>query len=146
LINNIKPINPEIINVKKLILPKKPIYKDKKTIVFDLDETLIHCNESVNVPGDLILPIKFPSGEIIEVLDLLLKQTKKASINIRPHSKKILQFLSLYYEVIIFTASHSCYANVVIDYLDPKNEYVSHRLFREHCIQTEEGAYLKDLR
>jgi CTD small phosphatase-like protein 2 len=67
LINNIKPINPEIINVKKLILPKKPIYKDKKTIVFDLDETLIHCNESVNVPGDLILPIKFPSGEIIEV-------------------------------------------------------------------------------
>lgn len=41
---------------------------DKKTLVFDLDETLIHCNESANVPSDVVLPIKFPSGEVIEVL------------------------------------------------------------------------------
>lgn len=39
----------------------------KKSIIFDLDETLIHCNENVRVPGDVILPIKFPTGEIIEV-------------------------------------------------------------------------------
>ena len=36
-----------------------------KTLVFDLDETLIHCNESVAVPGDVILPITFPTGETI---------------------------------------------------------------------------------
>ena len=39
----------------------------KKTIVFDLDETLIHCNESIKVPGDVILPIRFPTGDVIEV-------------------------------------------------------------------------------
>jgi hypothetical protein len=33
-----------------------------KTIVFDLDETLIHCNESTELPCDVILPIKFPTG------------------------------------------------------------------------------------
>ena len=27
--------------------------------------------------------------------------------------------MSEYFEIIIFTASHSCYANVVLDYLDP---------------------------
>ena len=35
--------------------------------MFDLDETLIHCNESIKVPGDVILPIRFPTGDVIEV-------------------------------------------------------------------------------
>jgi hypothetical protein len=30
---------------KKKYLKKNEIYKDKKTIVLDLDETLIHCND-----------------------------------------------------------------------------------------------------
>jgi CTD small phosphatase-like protein 2 len=38
--------------------------------------------------------------------------------------------LSKNFEVIVFTASHSCYANVVLDYLDPNNEYIEHRLYR----------------
>jgi CTD small phosphatase-like protein 2 len=44
------------------------------------------------------------------------------------------------YEVVIFTASHSCYANVVVDYLDPKKEWVTHRLYRETCIQSDAGV------
>lgn len=47
---------------------------------------------------------------------------------------------------MVFTASHSCYANVVLDYLDPNHKYIQYRLFRENCIQTEEGVYIKDLR
>ena len=54
--------------------------------------------------------------------------------------------MSELYEIIVFTASHSCYANVVLDYLDPKKEYVSHRFYREKCIQSESGVYIKDLR
>ena len=37
-------------------------YLDKKTIVFDLDETLIHCNDNLTSPYDVKLPIKFPTG------------------------------------------------------------------------------------
>ena len=70
----------------------------------------------------------------------------QAGINIRPYAKSILKELSQYFEVIIFTASHGCYANVVLDYLDPKHEYIDHRLFRDNCIQTEEGVFVKDLR
>ncbi|CAD8147045.1 unnamed protein product [Paramecium octaurelia] len=117
---------------KVTFLPKST---NLKTIVFDLDETLIHCNQNTSIPGDITIPITFPNNETIQ-----------ASINIRPYAKQILQTLSRDFEIVIFTASHSCYANVVIDYLDPKKEWVSYRLFREHCIQTKEGAYIKDLR
>ena len=34
------------------------------------------------------------------------------------------------FEIIVFTASHSCYANVVLDTLDPDKKYIQHRLFR----------------
>jgi len=54
--------------------------------------------------------------------------------------------MSKHFEVVIFTASHGCYANVVLDYLDPNHEYIQHRLFRDNCIQTKEGIYIKDLR
>lgn len=104
-------------------------------MIFDLDETLIHCNENSNVRSDIVLPIKFPTGQVIE-----------AGINIRPYTLECMRELANHYEIIVFTASHNCYANVVLDYLDPKKEIFQHRLFREHCIQTEEGLFVKDLR
>lgn len=88
----------------------------KKTLVLDLDETLIHCNTSGSENVDIILPIKFPTGEKIE-----------APINIRPYVREFLAEMNNYYEIIVFTASHACYANVVIDYIDQKREWVAHR-------------------
>jgi CTD small phosphatase-like protein 2 len=131
----LKTVDSKVLAQKKVYLPKREAYKDKKTIVFDLDETLIHCNESLDIPYDVKLPIKFPHGEIIE-----------AGINVRPYAVECLKELSQYFEIIVFTASHGCYANVVLDYLDPKEQYIHHRLFRESCVTTEEGIYIKDLR
>ncbi|KRX08281.1 HAD-like domain [Pseudocohnilembus persalinus] len=39
-----------------------------KTIIFDLDETLIHCNEGVHMPADAFLDINFSTGEEIKLL------------------------------------------------------------------------------
>ena len=89
----------------------------------------------MDLPCDVKLKIKFPTGEEIE-----------AGINIRPYAVEILRHLSKNFEVVVFTASHSCYANVVLDHLDPQKECVHHRLFREHCYVTAEGVYVKDLR
>ena len=50
------------------------------------------------------------------------------------------------FEIIIFTASHSGYAEKVVDILDPEKQWVSHRLFREHCFASKQGVYVKDLR
>lgn len=109
---------------------------NKKTIIFDLDETLIHCNENQNDNYDIKVPVTFPTGEYIE-----------AGINVRPFAKDILQELVKQgFEVMVFTASHSCYANPVIDYLDPENKLITKRLFRDNCVQIAEGFYVKDLR
>ena len=49
------------------------------------------------------------------------------------------------FEVGIFTASHQQYADAVLDKLiDPERRYP--RLYRQHCIRTKEGIYIKDLR
>jgi CTD small phosphatase-like protein 2 len=60
--------------------------------------------------------------------------------------KESLENLSKYFEIIIFTASHQGYADRVIDILDPQGDLVSHRLFRNHCFQSKQGVYVKDLR
>jgi len=36
---------------------------DRKTVVFDLDETLVHCNANYVKDADLQLMITFPTGE-----------------------------------------------------------------------------------
>ena len=52
--------------------------------------------------------------------------------------------MSQYYEIVVFTAATSDYANAILDYIDPHNN-ITLRLFRENCIKTDHG-YIKDLR
>lgn len=54
--------------------------------------------------------------------------------------------MSQIYQVVIFTASHQAYADAVLDQLDPGRKYITQRLFREHCIMSDKGVYVKDLR
>lgn len=64
-------------------------------------------------------------------------------MNIRPGAKEFLKEASIDYEIIIFTASVSEYANPVIDFLD-ENGVVELRLFRENCTICN-GVFGKDL-
>lgn len=47
---------------------------------------------------------------------------------------EVLQELSREFEIIVFTASHECYANAILDQLDPGKTIINHRIFRQHCI------------
>jgi CTD small phosphatase-like protein 2 len=108
----------------------------KKTAIFDLDETLVHCVDDPDLlPTDVVLEIKFPNGDVAD-----------AGINVRPYAMECLRQASQYFQIVIFTASHSAYADVVLDYLDPKRELIEYRLYRDSCMETEEGVYIKDLR
>jgi len=137
-INFVKGIEHPSANIHKqklLTLPKRSIYWRKKTIIFDLDETLVHCNENPDMPCDIVLKINFGNG-----LDL------EAGINLRPYLRECLKELSQYYELMVFTASHESYANGVVDYIDPNHEFIQHRLSREQCFLTTDGLFIKDLR
>ena len=111
----------------------KQYERNKKTLILDLDETLVH---SAFTPfkrkSDLILNIN------IEGIDRTLFVLK------RPHVDKFLYELSNLYEIIIFTASISQYANPLLDQLDKKN-YIKQRLFRQDCTFSN-GIYIKDLK
>ena len=109
----------------------------KKTIIFDLDETLAHCvrQENPNRKPDIYLDIKLTNGKIL-----------KAGFNVRPYTKEVLEFCNEHFEVVCFTASHKWYADVILDYIDPEKKYIQHRLYRDSCIQANDKVYIKDLR
>lgn len=46
----------------------------------------------------------------------------------------------------VFTASHKEYADAVINLIDPDGTLINFRLYREHCFETKEGIFIKDLR
>jgi len=61
----------------------------------------------------------------------------------RPGVDLFLKKLSEIYELVIYTASLSKYANPLLDWLDPEG-LCSYRLFREHCT-FRSGVFVKDL-
>lgn len=69
---------------------------------------------------DTVLKINFPNGEVVE-----------AGINVRPYAIECLREANKKYQVAVFTASHKFYADVVLDYLDPKRELISFRMYRD---------------
>lgn len=109
----------------------------KKTIIFDLDETLAHCVRQENParPPDVFLNITLMSGQVL-----------KAGFNIRPYTKECLEMVNKHFEVVVFTASHKWYADSILNYIDPEGKYIQHRLYREHCIKSDDNVYIKDLR
>lgn len=107
----------------------------RKTLVLDLDETLVHC--SVDPPpdgstADLTFPVFFHG------------LTYTVHVKLRPYLYKFLQSVREHFEVIVFTASQKVYANALLDLIDPESKYIDHRLFRESCLAVE-GNFLKDL-
>jgi CTD small phosphatase-like protein 2 len=95
----------------KLVYLPEPLLPDvmKKVLIFDMDETLIHCVDDIEAQNpDVILEIDFPGEE-----------TVCAGINIRPYVMECLQEANKAFQVIVFTASHQTYADAILDYLDP---------------------------
>jgi hypothetical protein len=62
----LQPINEDCLLDRKIYLP--PNRDHKKTLILDLDETLVHCNENSDLRCDQTIQIKFTNQEIIEVI------------------------------------------------------------------------------
>jgi len=126
--------NPSLKNGKKsleLLLP--PNISKKKTLVLDLDETLVHSQFGpFNIPSDVVINIEIEN----ELHDI--------HVLVRPGVKEFLEKMSKKFEIIIFTASISKYAGPLLDILD-KDKNCSFRLFREHCTLLN-SSFVKDLK
>eukprot|EP00300_Choanocystis_sp_HF-7_P007942 c15605_g1_i1.p1 GENE.c15605_g1_i1~~c15605_g1_i1.p1 ORF type:complete len:409 (-),score=103.25 c15605_g1_i1:120-1295(-) len=116
---------------KTLLPPQHPRDIGKKTLVLDLDETLVHASFDEVDGADFVVPVRVG------------RQVYLARVKQRPHVTEFLEHIQHKYEVVVFTASLKKYANPVINKIDPAG-VVQYRLFRESCV-LHEGAYVKDL-
>ncbi len=112
-------------------LPKKTC--NKKTLVLDLDETLVHSQfQPFSVPSDIILKVE------------LEEELHDIHVMVRPGVKEFLENMGKIYEIVIFTASVSKYADPLLDILD-KDKNCKFRLFREHCTPIN-TCYVKEIK
>ena len=131
IIKRLPQIPEHVINEKRIVLP--PTMK-KGTIIFDLDETLAHCDlQNIQLADHQITVVENGAKTAVGVY-------------IRPYATECLKELAKDFELIVFTASNSNYADQVIDILDPDCTLFSHRLFRQNCIKAMNGPHIKDLR
>lgn len=123
---------PEDEPMSSCYLPRKSISSfGKKTLVLDLDETLVYCTLTVNPKADAILPVTIQNQET----SMYVKK--------RPGLDRFLEGVSELFELVLFTASMAHYAVPVLSEIDP-NGVINHALFREHCDLGGNG-FVKDL-
>jgi len=120
--------------IPKMFIPRFLQFQssNRKKLVLDLDETLISSS------------LKHSAKHDIHVKVTISGVSSSFFIRKRPHVDHFLETVSQWYELIIFTASLSPYANAVIDQLDP-NRLISKRYYRQSCVN-KSGCYMKDLK
>ncbi|KAH9485320.1 hypothetical protein JR316_0002228 [Psilocybe cubensis] len=124
------PIGPDGVP-KPLLPPIAPEHVGRKCLVLDLDETLVHSSFKAVAQADFIVPVEIEyHWHHFHVLK-------------RPGVDDFLKQMGQIYEIVVFTASLSKYADPVLDKLDI-HRVVAHRLFRESCYN-HKGNYVKDL-
>ncbi|KAG0659188.1 Nuclear envelope morphology protein 1 [Maudiozyma exigua] len=126
----------------KKLIPKSIKYSGhKKTLVIDLDETLIHSVSRGTTH------INSSQGHIIEVKFSISGISTLYYVHKRPYCDLFLTKVSEWYNIVIFTASMKEYADPVIDWLETTlpNSTFSKRLYRNDCTLRDGVGYIKDL-
>ncbi len=136
-LNSAIPASPyaaEIKDARSLVAPPLSELKSKEvrlgpkthkhTLVLDIDNTLVFTT---------VCP-KLKTGVI------------QYMITSRPYTDELLEKMSLSYEIVLFTAGNEEYAETIRNYLDPEGRLIKKAIGGEHCVNTQEGYYVKDLR
>ncbi|PWA61213.1 haloacid dehalogenase-like hydrolase (HAD) superfamily protein [Artemisia annua] len=133
--NNVVSVRRSLFQENSIPLPplKAP---DLKTVVLDLDETLVHSVLANGLPP--------PGGYDFVVRPLLDGERVTFYVVKRPFVDEFLEFLSVNgFEIVVFTAGIEEYAALVLEKLDKKG-VISHKLYRASCKECD-GRFVKDL-
>ncbi|KAK8814001.1 hypothetical protein WA538_000354, partial [Blastocystis sp. DL] len=137
--NLIEPVS--IDRIAPFLGEQRPCDKGKKTLVLDLDETLVHSSFQPTTDCQYVIPVTI-EGNVYKVY-----------VYRRPGACEFIEHMSQFYEIIVYTASlkivrfpslsHVSYADPLLDQMDPKG-LIAYRLFRDHCVVSD-GVLVKDL-
>ncbi|KAK7838482.1 ctd small phosphatase-like protein 2 [Quercus suber] len=131
-IKNLPDLSAVVPTFRPMLLPKQTRSCPPTTLVLDLDETLVHSTLEPCDDADFTFPVNFNLQE------------HTVYVRCRPHLRDFLERVSCVFEIIIFTASQSIYAEQLLNVLDPKRKVFRHRVYRDSCVYVD-GNYLKDL-
>ena len=122
LIRKFSPPSIAEIQARQIFLGEKT---SKYTLFLDLDETLISGRSYLGISSI----------------------NHDAQVIVRPFAEKLLEELSPFYELVIFTAAGEDYAMSAVKCLDPELKYIKKVLSQQHCILADDKFhYIKDLR
>ncbi|KAH7683169.1 Protein-serine/threonine phosphatase protein [Dioscorea alata] len=131
-IKNLPDLSAVVPTFRPMLLPRQTRSCPSTTLVLDLDETLVHSSLEPCEDADFTFPVNFSLRE------------HTVYVRCRPHLRDFMERVASLFEIIIFTASQSIYAEQLLNVLDPKRKLFRHRVYRESCVYVE-GNYLKDL-
>ena len=116
------------------------VTNNKKTLILDLDETLVHSlfkqEKSNNLNNNIMKP------------DIYLKiffnnKIQEIFVYKRPYLDIFLKEMNKIYNIYVFTASIEKYAKPLLKKLD-KNNFIIKKFYRESCLLSE-GKFIKNL-
>ncbi|CAN4114266.1 unnamed protein product [Withania somnifera] len=131
-IKNLPDLSSVVPTFRPVLLPKQTRSCPSTTLVLDLDETLVHSTLEPCDDADFTFSVNFNLKD------------HTIYVRCRPHLRDFMDKVSSLFEIIIFTASQSIYAEQLLNVLDPKRKVIRHRIYRESCVFVD-GNYLKDL-
>ena len=114
-----------------LLPPQAGENAGRKCLVLDLDETLVHSSFRETPNPDYVIPVEIDAVSY------------NVYVQKRPGADEFLREMGKIYEVVVFTASLSKYADPLLDQLD-QDGTIAARLFRESCTLFR-GNYVKDM-
>ena len=125
-------------------LPKSSRFS-QKTLVIDLDETLIHSMaKGGRMSSGHMVEVKLNTSVGVGGATIGPQHPILYYVHKRPHCDDFLRRVCKWYNLVVFTASVQEYADPVIDWLEQERKYFSGRFYRQHCT-FRNGAYIKDL-
>ena len=110
--------------------PPSPLI-GKKTLILDLDETLIHSSG-------------FKPAQNVEYLQKPFASNSGTYVFLRPGLKDFLKYCYENFDLFIFTAARQEYADFIIDSLYPLIES-DHRYYRDSCFPIDGKRVKKDI-
>lgn len=106
-------------------------FGNKKCLILDLDETLVHSSFKYLRTADFVIPVEIDN------------QVHHVYVIKRPGVDEFLEKVGKWYEVVVFTASVAKYGDPLLNKLDI-HKLVHHRLFRDSCFNYQ-GNFIKNL-
>ncbi|XP_024523051.1 probable phosphatase PSR2 [Selaginella moellendorffii] len=102
----------------------------KKTLILDLDNTLVYAHK-----------------DLVSSVDFSMEFDDDAPLHImkRPGVDEFLGKVSKVYDIVVFSAAQEKYVNLVVDHLDPTGGLVSRRLHGGNCVVLKDGTKVKNL-